>query len=298
MRKYLYGLLGLIASVALCGCQKMIIAEDENPEEGKDGVALQFNVAQFEKIPFSDGANAKYTKGTDVKMICSRINFAVYQNGAKINQINQTADSPDFGKLKISLNPGSYKVVLLAHSGESNASMSNAEKVTFDGKVTDTFYWSDDITVSEATSHNLTLKRAVAMFRLMVLDTIPAGVNLMRFYYTGGSSTFDAVKGVGCVNSRQTETFAVTTDMIGKPATFAVYTFPRSDSNALNVQVSAHNSASNIVAEKSFANVAIERNMITQYKGSFFGGDAGLGKELLIELISTDEWTETEHIFY
>ena len=44
------------------------------------------------------------------------------------------------------------------------------------------------------------------MFRLVLTDEeIPATVAKLKFYYTGGSSTFSPRDGYGCVNSKQTE---------------------------------------------------------------------------------------------
>lgn len=80
--------------------------------------------------------------------------------------------------------------------------------------------------VTKDSSYNLELKRAVSKFRLIVDDSIPSDVVQMKFYYTGGSSTFNPVSGYGCINSRQTEFRVVTSEMHGKGCQFEVFTFP------------------------------------------------------------------------
>ena len=102
--------------------------------------------------------------------------------------------------------------LVIAHNGEGSATITSTEKVTFpNNKVTDTFYYYGDLIVtSEVQSYDLTLTRAVAMFRLVLTDEeIPSTVTKFKFYYTGGSSTFSPKDGYGCVNSKQTEIRAV-----------------------------------------------------------------------------------------
>ncbi len=293
MRKtYLFTLLLGFLCLSFTACQKAILSDYDETESTKDGVAVRFNVSQLEQMPFDASITSR---GTDVKAACSRISLAVYQGLNKINQVNQLSSDTGYGQFSLNLLPGTYRIVILGHNGLKNPTMTDINKITFDGKVTDTFYCCEEITVDGAATHDLALKRAVAMFRLKVLDNIPSAVANMRFYYTGGSSTFDAVSGMGCVNSRQTETREVTSSMQGQPGTFEVYTFPRADSNALTMTVTAMDAGLNTIAEKEFANVPILRNKITQYEGSFFGGSTGTSggetSAITINLFSEDEWT-------
>lgn len=297
-KTYLFYVLAIVLCASLAGCQKVTLVDEEDTPTTENGVSVKFNVAQLEQIPFDDLPTGR---STDVKAVCSRINLAVYRNGEKINQINQTNSDAEFGKLKLTLPVGHYRVVVLAHSGLKNPTMTDEEKITFDGKVTDTFYWTEEIDVDDNATFNVAMKRAVAMFRLVITDDIPANVALMRFYYTGGSSTFDAVHGVGCVKSKQTELIDVTSAMRKRPSTFEVYTFPRTDTNLLKIKVSAHDGENNNLVERDFENVKIARNLITRYTGPFFGGETGGEQttkgEIFFNLSSDDEWDETGFTF-
>ena len=74
----------------------------------------------------------------------------------------------------------------------------------------------------EVQSYDLTLTRAVAMFRMVLTDEeIPSTVTKFKFYYTGGSSTFSPSAGYGCVNSKQTEIRPVADD-----GTYEIFTLP------------------------------------------------------------------------
>lgn len=313
-----YNMMKLFTRMLLClaccllasSCQKAIY-DDTDPEEAGNGVTLRFNVAQFEQIPFDKAFSP--SRGTNVANACSRINFAVYQNGKRIKQINQMKDSTEFGTIKLKLDKGKYFVALVAHSVDKDATMSDPTKITFTGtngskQVSDTFWFADSINVKVDSVCDLRLKRAVALLRLVTTDSIPENVVSVFFRYNGGSSTFDAVKGVGVVNSRQTEERIVSAEMIGKPAMFDIYTFPHAETDTLRkLQVAAYDKYKKTLVEKTFEKVPMRRNNITVYTGRFFskgdddsgtgGGTIGESKDMdfTINLMSDDEWTETHY---
>ena len=284
-----------IMSAAFSSCQKAVFDEDDGGAGAVDGVAIRFQVTQFEQIPFGSTSTSR---ATDVGKACTQINFAIYQNGTRVKQINQKASDADFGAVNLSLKEGRYLVVVLAHSCDGIATMTDPAKITFpNNKVTDTFWYSDSITVEQDCTYQLKLKRAVAMFRLQATDAVTADVKMVRLYNTGGSSTFDAINGVGCVNSKQWENFNITDDMVGTVRNFEVYSFPKADNKGLNVKVTTHDKNSNRIFEKEIANAPIQRNVITVYKGRLFSKNADSKGDFNVDLSSDDEWTTNEFTF-
>ena len=299
MKKYdLIWVWTCVCLLCLTACQKVTTEDIIGQEPVKDGIVVQFNVTKLEQIPFP---TSMAVRASDVKSLCGKVSLAVYQGGTKINQVNQQSGDADFGRFKLVLAPGTYQLVVIAHNGLKNPTMTDIGKITFEGKVTDTFYHYSELSVEQTATHDLELQRAVAMFRLVATDNVPSAVSRMLFYYTGGSSTFDAVHGVGSVNSRQSEYRDVTADMVGKPASFEVYTFPRADSNALKMTVTALGATDNTIALKEFPEVGIQRNMITQYSGEFFGGSSGGGTTdpgtITLDIHSVDEWTQIDSTY-
>lgn len=295
MRKITYFLVLAFIGMSLCSCQKAVFDDDE--EEGLgDRVKLQFHVTQFEQMPF-DAVPAM--RGTNIGNTCTRLNFAVYQSGERVQQINQTSSDGNFGSFNLALKPGQYQLVVLAHSSDENPTMTDPCKVTFTnkGKVTDTFGYGDTITVTNDSAYHIKLKRLVAMVRLQTTDTVTRDAKLVRFYYTGGSSTLDALRGVGCVNSQQVASFDITSDMVGKPATFDIYTFPKADNKGLKLQVTTHDKNNSVLVEEIISNVPVQRNVITLYKGRLFNRNAGSKGDFNVDLNSDDEWTTVEHSF-
>jgi hypothetical protein len=148
--------------------------------------------------------------------------------------------------------------------------------VTFpNNKVTDTFYYYGDLVVTDAKqSYDLTMTRAVAMFRLVLTDeSVPSNVAKLKFYYLGGSSTFSPKDGAGCVNSKQTEIRSVADNGV-----YEIFTMPHTEDDVLTkLTVTALDANDNVIKERTFENIPITRNQVTRYTGSFFGSGGSGG---------------------
>ena len=110
------------------------------------------------------------------------------------------------------------------------------------------------------------------MFQLNISDAMPEKIARLVFRYTGGSSTFDAVSGQGCIKSKEMETREVSAEQYGKPSSFQIYTFPRADSQELRIQVSAESKTGEEVIKREFLEVPIQKGQMARYTGNFFDG--------------------------
>lgn len=290
-------LFALIAAGAMFSSCQQAVVDGDSPTGGQEEPLVNFRlrVTQLENQPFEISSYAG--RSSSIASLCTHVSLAMYQNGKRVSLVNQTAGEKDFGTLAISVPAGDYQMVVLAYGNAGTVSMAHAEKITFDGKLSDTFCFSDSVHLADNTSEDLVLKRVAAMFKLVTTDSIPTQVHAMQFAYTGGSSTLDGIRGEGCVQSRQKETLVVTGGMKGKPGTFTVYTFPRQGSNSLKMTVSALDANGKVLVERNFPSIAIHRNVVTQYKGRFFTGIAGdtpADSILRFRLVTNDEWGETD----
>ena len=259
----------LVLMAMLTACEKPLLDDaaavsDASPSEAN--VILRFT--QFEQEAFTRAA-------TDITDICSRLNIAIFDgDGTKVKSIAQKEGDAGYGTVALSLAAGTYKLVVVAHNCDGSATITSTEKVTFlNNKVTDTFYYFGDLVVTaEQQTYDLTLTRAVAMFRLVLTDEdIPSAVAKFKFYYTGGSSTFSPKDGYGCVNSKQTEIRTVASDGV-----YEIYTLPHTEEDVLTkLTVTALDANDNTIKERIFENVPVVRNQVTRYTGSFFGSGGG-----------------------
>lgn len=292
MRKLANTLLALLSIVFAASCQQSV-SDDVAEDVETGGNNVKISIAQIEQVPFNSPANI--VRASDVKQVCSRILFAVYtSDGTKKMSEAQSSTDKDFGKFSTNLENGKYRIVVLAYNCKYNpTNLADPDKINFGNnrKMSDTFLWSEEVTVENSLEKNVTLKRAVAMFRLKTTDNIPSNVVKMKFHYTGGSSTINAITGKGCVKSQQDETFAVTET--GKPGTFEVYTFPRDDSNVLNMTITALDANENPIATRVFEDVPITLNKVTQYEGAFFTGEGSGSGNITFNVTVEDEWDGT-----
>ena len=278
-------LLFVALALLMAACEKPIL-DSEDISVIKDANVI-LRMAQFEQQPFTRAGSvcgnsiaAPATRAaTDITALCSRLNIALFDaDGTKVKTVAQKSTDSDFGTVALTLAAGTYRLVVIAHNGDGSATITSEEKVTFpNNKVTDTFYYYGDLVVTDARqSYDLTLTRAVAMFRLVLTDeAVPATVAKLKFYYLGGSSTFSPKDGYGCVQSKQTEVRTVPADFVSGTA-FDIYTLPHTEDDVLTrLTVTALDQNDNAVSERTFENVPVTRNQITRYTGSLFGSGGG-----------------------
>ena len=280
MNKLLNTLILLILIFTQTSCERVTF--DKSGVENKNGFELNFHVGNIDTRSI-----------VDVSKVCNKINFAVYDSiGDRVKSISQCSDyDNDFGTIKVSLPKGNYKVVTLAHSGNANASTTNMNRITFNGKVTDTFFYSNDINVNGNSDYQMTLKRCVAKILFTVEDKVPGDVKQIKFYYTGGSSTLDGVSGWGCVNSRQTEIRDVQVEAHADSSVYELYTFPHDANSFLNITVSCLDASGNKVYEQLFEDVQVSMCGTTSCNEKLFsGGEVSSSKG--VALRANDEWSD------
>lgn len=202
-------------------------------------------------------------EGKPLEDYCSRLSIAIFDGEEKVKTLNLKAED-GYEDIGINLDAGKYRMVAIGHNGSGNCTISSPEKVKFyKNKMTDTFFYYGTFNVidGEDTDDYILLNRAVAQFKVHITDaTIPAEAHSIKFYYTGGSSTLDAVTGYGCVQSRQTESFKL---QEGK-RDYSVYTFPREENKGLKMTINILDADAQSIKEYSKEGVPVKCNNITQ----------------------------------
>lgn len=203
------------------------------------------------------------TEGKPLEDYCSRLSIAIFDGEEKVKTLNLKAED-GYEDIGFNLDAGKYRMVAIGHNGSGNCTISSPEKVKFyKNKMTDTFFYYGTFNVidGEDTDDYILLKSAVAQFKVHISDaTIPAEAHSIKFYYTGGSSTLDAVTGYGCVQSRQTESFKL---QEGK-RDYSVYTFPREENKGLKMTINILDADAQSIKEYSKEVVPVKCNNITQ----------------------------------
>lgn len=207
---------------------------------------------------------------------CTHLCFAIYDmTGTRIRQTNQKSSDAHYGIVGFQLDSGSYQVLVLAHNGNKNPTMTNLAEIKFSNSTgyTDTYLYYDTIHIVLGDMSNVrqtlrpVLRRVVAKCRFVINDTIPDEVAEIKFQYSGGSGHLDAMSGLGVGNLMQEVAFSV---QVGSSHTeYDVYTFLRDDEDTVQLTVKAIDIEGGIKMQQTFA-VPMGRNRITWLVGNFF----------------------------
>lgn len=280
----------MLLTVLMCSaCQQIDFDEFLTPEDEGEGFATSFVMGLVSQEDFALSKGTRTAR--PVGEVASIINLAIFDGETKIKSVNQKVGEEDFGKITVNLPEGEYRVVAVAHNGSGNATITSPEKIAFpNNKTTDTFVYYDEITVSGKSEHDACMTRVVAMFRMVMLTDIPEEVKQLKFYYTGGSSTLDAVAGEGCVNSRQTEIREVADHKAGQ--VFEVYTFPHDVDGWLKMTITALGANDEVLHERTIEDVPVTVQKITVYSCDFFSGwkDSQSSDGQSFPLYADDTW--------
>lgn len=256
-------LLMLVAT--LTSCEKFALDDSgTNSHDANANVIIHASVAKNNSTGTRSEEEDEEIEGKPLEDYCSRLSIAIFDGEEKVKTLNLTAEKDGYDDIGINLDAGKYRMVAIGHNGSGNCTISSPEKVKFyKNKITDTFFYYGTFNVidGEDTDDYILLNRAVAQFKVHISDaTIPAEAHSIKFYYTGGSSTLDAVTGYGCVQSRQTESFKL---QEGK-RDFSVYTFPREENKGLKMTINILDADAQSIKEYSKEGVPVKRNNITQ----------------------------------
>ena len=303
-RVFVHCLCILCTLLSISSCEKAI---NDSDTVVSDSVAdkdanLRVTVFSIDKTPFealtrAENAEADFGKATPASEACTRLNFAIYdEGGSRVKQVNQTSAEADFGKASFLLAEGTYLLVVVGHSANGNPTMTDPIKVQFTNATgyTDTYLCCATVTIGEEkVDYQVSLDRITALCRFVLTDTeIPSEVKKMRFYYTGGSGAFNATTGLGCVNSKQDVKFDITSSQ----KQFDLYTFLHDLEGTIHLTVSALDASGNEILQREFE-VPMQQNYITWLSGPFFGGSSSGSTTITGVTINTD-WAGETHITF
>lgn len=257
----------LLALTGLSACEKAVFDEQTNSGgQQPTGGNVTIRASLYDIVPFET---------RDVQNIadyCTHLQFVLFQDGTKTNGINQKKEDANYGQVTLSLQPGTYQLLVLAHSSMSNPTTSDPTKIQFTNQTgySDTFCYYGDLVVSEGqNSYDVRLQRATSMVRVTITDEIPLTVKTIRLYYEGESGVLNATTCMGgTTNSKQSITYNM--DDYQAPLTLEAYTFMRAEEGTLNMTVTAYDANNNVVVEKKLNKIPVKYRMVTEYSGSLF----------------------------
>ena len=168
-----------VATLLFASCEKYV-AEEGTQSESK--VVNGNLVVKAECVVTKAAGDEDEQVSLPLNERFTRMSMVLYQNDVRVDYVNQTNTDKDFGTMSVDLEPGTYQLVVLAHSGTRSPTTTNCHKISFSAPLTDVFSYYGEVTVGkEASKITVQLTRAVAKIQLNITDDIPADVSFFNF---------------------------------------------------------------------------------------------------------------------
>ena len=295
LRLFITFVIALIASLffasLLTSCEKATLTAEEDDatesavssnEKGELYVTCSFSQTQSEitrasSVPLSDCA--------------SRVQYVI-MNGESIvynsEQINGGGNS--FGTLSVNLEPGTYRLMVLAHNERNGNAVSVGSDAFFqgyNGRATESFSYSDEVVVvkNKRKAVNCKLSRCVALVSFSSDDVIPAEVSKFRLSLTGVSSKYDMRNQIG-VDAATYSTAMVNMNnwksSAGLMTNVESFVFLPAVESVVNAKFEFFNSADELVLMRNIENIRMRINSKTSVSGSFFQAD-GMEASMIVD---------------
>ena len=272
----------LFAALVFAACEKFVAEDDWNSQ---GSTVVNGNLVVKAECP--------QTKAGETPTLAERfvrIGMAVYQDGKRVDYVNQDNADKNFGTMSLDLPAGSYKLLVVAHSCSRSASTTNFNKVSFTSPLSDVFAYETDISITtEAKTIAATLTRATARVDLIISDDIREDAASIMFNFTGGSTLLNAETMEGVASSTHKVVEMEITDREQK--TYSFYTFACPDGQKLKVEASAYDANGQLLGAKVFNDVTVERNRVTSITSPLFSGPIEGPSDISITV--DDSWGET-----
>ena len=258
----------LIVAAFLCAACEKYVAEEGTQSESKvvDGNL----VVKAECVVTRAGETEEGQEALPLKDRFTRMTMVLYQNDVRVDYVNQDNLDKDFGTMSVDLDPGTYQLVVLAHSGQRSPTTTNCHKISFSAPLTDVFsYYGDVVVGKEVNKVTVQLTRAVAKIQLTVTDEIPAGVSFFNYIYKGASVSFDPAtqKGVASTTRRNVEV-----EKADGVKTFELYTFVSSDAQTVDWDFAGYSSEKEVLGSKKISNIPVALRNVTKIESKVFDG--------------------------
>ena len=256
-----------VATLLFASCEKYV-AEEGTQSESK--VVNGNLVVKAECVVTKAAGDEDEQVSLPLNERFTRMSMVLYQNDVRVDYVNQTNTDKDFGTMSVDLEPGTYQLVVLAHSGTRSPTTTNCHKISFSAPLTDVFsYYGDVVVGKEASKITVQLTRAVAKIQLNITDDIPADVSFFNFIYKGASVSFDPATQIGLASSSRRNVEIEKEDGV---KTFEFYTFVTGDDQLVDLDVAGYSEAKDILGAKKFPGISVGLRKVTKIDSPVFDG--------------------------
>lgn len=121
---------------------------------------------------------------TSIADIVNHLDVWIYEGGAEVAAVHQTASDASFGTITATLDKTkTYTLYAIGHKADG-ATLADGVITFTDDKVTHAMYYTQTFTPATTTSLSCLMTRIVALFRLSITDDVPADCKKLQFTIT------------------------------------------------------------------------------------------------------------------
>lgn len=279
----------LFVSMLTASCSSTM-TEEIDSLKGNETANLTFSV-------LGDEFQSSFTRA-DASEVLKKLDLALFTEKDGVYTPFASAQSEvsdeNFGTFSISNVPyGTYTVVSIGNASNSggHADLTNPLQISFeDGVIPVTYYVCQAITVNASVDNIvLTLKPAVATFKLAMNGAVPSNASKLRFEVQNISNYFNAITGLASVDkigdwSTDISFPASYIGQQGKTARINMFLSAEdlSTNSDVNIKATAFTAENDVIVSYDLVNVPLRRGFVTTYTGNFFQNDAQ-GFEIVVD---------------
>ena len=265
--KQIKTLLLIFAAFLFAACEKYVA--EEIVQSGSTVIDGNL-VVKAECVVTKSGATEEGQESLPLKDRFTRMTMVLYQDDVRVDYVNQENSDPGFGTMSVDLDPGTYQLVVLAHSGQRSPTTTNCHKISFSAPLTDVFSYYGDVTIGkEACEKTVQLTRAVAKIQLNITDDIPDNVSFFNYIYKGASVSFDPANQIGVASSTRRN---VEIEKAEGVKTFELYTFVSSDNQTVDWDFAGYSESNEVIGSKKFSDIPVSLRKVTKIDSRVFDG--------------------------
>lgn len=265
--------IALVVVVLLVGCHK------ENTSEATLSAKVTVTVNDFtisqEEFPETKDTPASYTGVKAMTLAFFDANGDQAYCTTQLRADNTTYTT--FGQFELSLNLGSYTMIVLGYGSEVPMTVGSATEASYTAdRCRETFVAAQAVNVTSTNPLSLSAELSRVVSKLIVNSTDPriSGIDSVRMTFSAGAKGVNPQTGLASSSNGLSNTVAISTN-VGATSSSASYLFLNADQQSMTVTVETLRTNGTVYSTRTVENVPLQRNAITLLSGPLYTNASG-----------------------
>lgn len=182
-----------------------------------------------------------------------------------------------FGQFELSLNLGSYTMIVLGYGSEVPMTVTSATEASYTAdRCRETFVAAQAVNVTSTNPLSLSAELSRVVSKLIVNSTDPriSGIDSVRMTFSAGAKGVNPQTGLASSSNGLSNTVAIST-AVGNTSSSASYLFLNADQQSMTVTVETLRTNGTVYSTRTVENVPLQRNKVTALTGPLYTNASG-----------------------